>query len=299
MHSVASEIVRALGGRNGVCRCPAHDDKHPSLSVKDDEDGDIFVHCFAGCDYRDIKDALRHRGLLSEWQPSEFDPERQTRIATERRKRDAEMGKKHRQRLEWARSVWSESQDARNTLISTYLWSRSINVVPPTVRLHPALKHTESGLFFPAMVGVITQWPSKKMTGIHRTFLAPDGIGKADVDPNKKMVGRCAGGAVQLAPAGEVLAVTEGIETGLSVQQATGTPTWAALSTGGIEALIVPPPEVVPEIQIFADNDINGRGNVAAENAAERWTRTGHRVRIVLPPMGSDFNDMLQREARP
>ncbi len=42
MHSIASEIVRSLGGRNGVCRCPAHDDKNPSLSLIDSDDGDVI-----------------------------------------------------------------------------------------------------------------------------------------------------------------------------------------------------------------------------------------------------------------
>jgi hypothetical protein len=32
----------------------------------------------------------------------------------------------------------------------------------------------------------------------------------------------------------------------------------------------------------------------AAEEAANRWTKAGHLVRIVLPPCpGSDFNDVL------
>ncbi len=292
-HSISSEIVRALGGRNGVCRCPAHDDKRPSLSVNDGEDGDILVHCFAGCDYRDIKDELRHRGLLPDWQPSELDPERQARLAAERRKRDAELMEKDRQRREWCRSIWKEAQDASSTPVQAYLKSRGISMAPQTIRFHKALKHTDTGLYYGAMVAAVTRWPSFEVIGLHRTFLLPDGAGKAQVSQPKMMAGLCSGGAVRLAPAGASLAVTEGIETGLSVQQATGIPTWAALSAGGIEALIAPSPEVVPEIRIFADNDINGRGNRAAENAAERWTQLGHRVCIVLPPVGADFNDLV------
>jgi putative DNA primase/helicase len=294
MHSVASKIIHALSGRNGVCRCPVHDDRRPSLSVKDAADGDVVVHCFAGCDYRDIKDELRHRGLLPGWQRSEIDPERQAHIAAERRKRDAELLEKDRQRREWCRSVWKESQEAQNTPVQAYLKSRGIGMAPRAIRFHKALKHTDTGLYYGAMVAAVVRWPSCEILGIHRTFLLPGGVGKAQVSSPKKMAGKCAGGAVQLAPAGETLAISEGIETGLSVQQATGIPTWAALSTSGIKALILPALPIAGEVTIATDHDISGQGQIAAEIAAERWSLEGRKVRIALPSTpGTDFNDLL------
>jgi hypothetical protein len=46
-------------GRNGnyVACCPAHDDKSPSLTVKE-QDGKILVHCFAGCSVENIVGAV-------------------------------------------------------------------------------------------------------------------------------------------------------------------------------------------------------------------------------------------------
>jgi phage/plasmid primase-like uncharacterized protein len=132
--------------------------------------------------------------------------------------------------------------------------------------------------------------------GLHRTWLRPDGLGKADVTDSKMMLGICAGGAVRLASAGPVMAVAEGIETALSVQQATGTPTWAALSAPGIEALILPPLPLAAEVTIAADNDASGRGQAAAEKAARRWIAEGRTVRIALPPAGQDFNDVLRAD---
>ena len=41
-----------------IACCPAHDDKSPSLSVKQGDDGRILVHCFAGCSHREIVDAM-------------------------------------------------------------------------------------------------------------------------------------------------------------------------------------------------------------------------------------------------
>ncbi|MBK7393823.1 MAG: hypothetical protein IPI64_11085 [Chloracidobacterium sp.] len=40
-----------------MARCPAHDDKSPSLSVKS-ADGKILVHCFAGCTANEIVTSL-------------------------------------------------------------------------------------------------------------------------------------------------------------------------------------------------------------------------------------------------
>ena len=46
--------IRETGGGNHIARCPAHDDRSPSLSVKLADDGRILLHCFAGCDVEEI-----------------------------------------------------------------------------------------------------------------------------------------------------------------------------------------------------------------------------------------------------
>ena len=38
--------------------CPAHEDKSPSLSIMQNAEGKIFVHCFAGCDGKAIMAAI-------------------------------------------------------------------------------------------------------------------------------------------------------------------------------------------------------------------------------------------------
>ncbi len=45
-------------GQGWLVRCPAHDDREASLSVRQTEDGTILVHCFAGCAPKEIVDAL-------------------------------------------------------------------------------------------------------------------------------------------------------------------------------------------------------------------------------------------------
>lgn len=41
-----------------TARCPAHEDRRPSLSVAEGADGRAVLYCFAGCDVRDIIAAL-------------------------------------------------------------------------------------------------------------------------------------------------------------------------------------------------------------------------------------------------
>ena len=45
-----------------MCRCPAHEDRNPSLSVKQ-HNGMPLVHCHAGCPQDDVLDALAAQGL--------------------------------------------------------------------------------------------------------------------------------------------------------------------------------------------------------------------------------------------
>jgi len=50
-------------GQYGLCRCPAHDDYNPSLSITE-KDGRILWHCFAGCSQQEVYQALILANLL-------------------------------------------------------------------------------------------------------------------------------------------------------------------------------------------------------------------------------------------
>ncbi len=65
----ARGITTALGGpwhgSNGMVKCPTHHpDTEPSLKVSNGENGEIVIHCFGGCPWAEVKDALRRDGLL-------------------------------------------------------------------------------------------------------------------------------------------------------------------------------------------------------------------------------------------
>lgn len=56
------EILKRLkcvrgNGQNHMALCPAHNDKRPSLSIKELEDKTL-IHCFAGCKAEDIMNAI-------------------------------------------------------------------------------------------------------------------------------------------------------------------------------------------------------------------------------------------------
>jgi DNA primase len=50
--------VKRVGQNAWMALCPAHNDKHPSLSIKETSDGAILIHCWSGCETRDILQAV-------------------------------------------------------------------------------------------------------------------------------------------------------------------------------------------------------------------------------------------------
>jgi len=286
----AEAVAKALGGRKAgvawMARCPAHDDRAPSLSIADARDGKVLVRCHAGCDQRDVIAALRARGI---WDTDERRPARflgkPNRVPTSETDDDAIR------RTEAALAIWHNSQSAAGTPAETYLRSRGLTVpIPRAIRFHAGLKHPSGGVW-PAMVALVTHGVDGKPIGIHRTFLALNCNGKAPVEPAKMMFGPCRGGAVRLAEPHDVLMVGEGIETCLAAMQASGHPAWAALSTSGLRSLDLP--NAVRDVIVLADGD--DPGEAAAQDCAWRWKREGRRVRIARPPQGRDFNDLLLR----
>lgn len=59
-HRLLDKLVgtRRIGVNRWVTKCPAHEDRSPSLSVKELNDGRILLHCFAGCDIHSIVSSI-------------------------------------------------------------------------------------------------------------------------------------------------------------------------------------------------------------------------------------------------
>lgn len=281
----AEAIARALGGRKvgqgWAARCPAHDDQNPSLSICD-ADGKVLVHCHAGCAQSEVISALREKRLWGGGDSSSFlRPKNPVGRTTASTPADPE-------RSASALSIWNAATSAEGTRVVDYLAFRGITIPPPSALRFHHLKHRSGGIL-PCMVALVSRGTDGAPVAIHRTFLACGGAGKAPVDHAKMMLGPCRGGAVCLGDIGEVLMIGEGIETCLSVMQATGHPAWAALSTSGLRALELP--QNVRDVIVLADGD--DPGEAAARDCALRWKGEGRRVRIARAPRGLDFNDVL------
>lgn len=52
------EKVRKTGPDSWQAQCPSHDDRGPSLTIREAEDGKVLLHCFAGCSIHDVVEAV-------------------------------------------------------------------------------------------------------------------------------------------------------------------------------------------------------------------------------------------------
>ncbi len=266
-----------------------------ALVLGEGEQGRALFWCANCRDGGGILDSLKACG---QWDGHGHQADASVPTAIER------IAERHRQRQEKAARMselaardWRASEPITGTIGERYL--REVRGIrgrlPETIRFAPSALHTESGERLPAIVCGAACWPSRDVVAVHRTFLDSDGTGKAPVVPDRKTLGAVAGAAIRLAPAAPSMAIGEGLETCLSVMDATGIPTWAAMFAGNIAALALPELPLASGIIIGADNDESGVGKRAAEAAAERWTRQGRSVRIALPPEpGTDFNDLAR-----
>jgi hypothetical protein len=153
---------------------------------------------------------------------------------------------------------------------------------------------------WPAMIAAVTD-PGGHITGVHRTWLDPEGfdsrrLGKAPVDTPRRAMGNLLGNAVRFgvaepAPAeAGVLAAGEGIETMLSLRCALPTmPMAAALSANHLAAMLLP--LTLRRLYIARDNDPAGEMalTVLTECAKEAGVEA-----LALSPRLEDFNEDLR-----
>lgn len=195
-------------------------------------------------------------------------------------------------RRRYALAMWESARPIAGTAAESYLKSRKITMLPRALRFAPTICHRPSGKTLCAMIAQVRHGVTGEFLAVHRTYLSADGA-KADVSPVKMALGNFSGGAVMLSDPHEgSLMVGEGVETCLAAMQAAGRPAWAALSTGGLRALLLP--DSVSRVTILADGDEPGES--AARAAGWRWRGEGRRAKIARPGAGLDFADLLAGE---
>ncbi len=300
----ADEVTRALGGRwhgsYGTARCPAHEDRSPSLSLRDGDDGRLLVHCFAGCAGREVLTALRGLGLLSG----------RDRLADQWRPRADPPVLVDADRITWALRIWGEARDPRGTVVEKYLNGRGLHLEDDfaghLIRFHPGLRY--EGGRTPGMVALFRDLRTDQPCGIHRTFLTRDGqklgrkmlgrVGhaalKLDAD-DRLAVGLVGHAAIKVDAGGRVtvgIVVGEGLESCLAARHLGYRPVWAVGSASAIGAL--PVLDGIERLALLGENDASGTNARECERCARRWLATGQASVVRLEPLvGNDANDVL------
>lgn len=196
---------------------------------------------------------------------------------------------------EAARRLFAMSQPIAGTIVETYLHGRGITLLHETesLRFHPSCfyqpdQHSPTETW-PAMIAAVTNLAGT-ITGAHRTWLDPSGMGKAPIDAPRRAMGQLLGNAVRFGRVHDVMAAGEGIETTLSLRMAVpNMPVVAALSAAHLAAIQFP--LMLRRLYIVHDNDPAGDGVVAS--LIDRASETGIEA-IVLSPQLADFNDDLR-----
>lgn len=278
----ARMIVESLNGtwrqNKGMCCCPAHDDRTPSLSVTLGRKAILF-HCFAGCSNEEVIAALDRQGVRSR---DLFDGSGV--VAAARQEKSAFNPN--------ARRLWHSAAAIPGTPAEVYLAQRGILRASDQLRyLQPTpLGPRRAVQFLPAMLAAVTT--DIGIIAVHRTFLDAVSGKLAGFERPKRALGSLGCGAVRLAPPvlGR-LGLAEGIESALSAMQLFGISCWATL--GNERFGLVAIPESVRELILFIDNDAGGA--LAEERALKAYASPDRVIHSRVPTSpGFDWNDELK-----
>lgn len=201
---------------------------------------------------------------------------------------------------EAARRLFAISSPIAGTIVETYLQRRGIACVRHggSLRFHPRCYYrpdehqpTET---WPAMIACVTDLDGR-ITGVHRTWLDPNGfdrirLGKAPIDTPRRAMGDLLGNAVRFgATDDDVLIAGEGIETMLSLRYVLPTLSMAAaLSANHLAAMVLS--SSVRRLYIARDAD--AAGDMVQAVLLQRAEDAGIEA-IPLSPRLGDFNEDL------
>lgn len=339
-------------GKEFRALCPFHSDRHPSLTVVPQRgfykchacgasgDGIKFVMEKDGVDFISAVRGLCVAFGYASGTESLKTPKKEPFSFSAPPPIERDQNKIYR-----AETLFRRSVPAAGTVVETYLSSRGIdtNLLPEGVLRQLRFVETEywaslaGGKYrslgtHPVMLAPM-QYRDGRILAVHLTYLLPDGSGKLKIVhpvdgvslPAKKMIGESSRCAIRLGPRSPIMAIAEGIETGLSfVMARPSIPVWVAGSIGNMAGRGVgqgePHPEpkregqrlpsVIPDLAhpgvevphgtrrvfLIADNDSSDQYSINAqiERAARRIALRRIEVSIIWPPKGLDLNDVLQ-----
>jgi Toprim domain len=261
-------IARALGGDvltrgRVICPGPGHRPSDRSLCVWFNGD-DFTTHSFANDDWRACRDHVKSLlGIDSTYRFHVEQPPVELRTEQDEDK------------ISKARHLWG-CRDKDTSLVATYLAARGF-----TGELPESIGYLPAGTYqYPAMIAKFGF--GDDIHAVHLTYLLPDGSDKADIKPQRRMLGKPMGWPIVLAEPNDVLglAIAEGIETALSAHVATGLGAWAAGSATFLPYLADAVPGCVEAVTICADEDKSGAGQRGADELARSLYGRGFEIFI-------------------
>ncbi len=239
-------------------------------------------------DFRDVAEEARHFLSLPRPEP-----------VSSRRTDARNSAPAERPTSERARRLFRMTQPLAGTLADSYLRERGIlrGSSHAALRFHPSCYYrdlvTGRTTSYPALIAAVTD-DAGAITGVHRSWLDPDGVGKAKVDNPRRALGGLLGNAVRFrfpedAPI-PVIAAGEGLETMLSLSHVMpGMPIVAALTANHLAAFRFP--SGCQRLYIAADADAAGRHGI--EGLSRRAQERGILPLVLSPELG-DFNEDLR-----
>ncbi|WP_298668153.1 toprim domain-containing protein [uncultured Sphingomonas sp.] len=280
LEAAARDLMKRLGGHwangKGMCRCPAHNDHTPSLSVRIG-DRSLLFKCFAGCDTIDVLRAIRRLDLDVPTVDGDGRPAAQSY-------QEQVNGR--------ARELWESAQAFARSPGEIYARRRALLGSPINLRYHPRtpLGRGAAVRFRPAVLAAVRS--RNRLVAVERLFVDPaTGLPAPDLDPPKRMLGRPLDGAVRFGFADDTLGLAEGWETGWSAFMLLGIPVWACLGSERFPHVAIP--DSVERLVLLPDDDVAGR--IGSSKAMTAHARPGRSIEVLLPGRQlNDWNDLLR-----
>lgn len=266
-------LVAHLGGHwsgyTAMCRCPAHADRTPSLSIRQGNRG-MLVTCHAGCDRSDVLREIGRIARIPHFDPHTIKPGR------------IQSGNPHY-------AIWRDAVSIAGSLGERYIReTRNISCPLADVRFHARcpVGQGKAVRFKPALI--VAMRNGDRIAAIQRIILDP-----VTAEYTAKIVLGISIGAVWTGGVvAETIALGEGFETAAAYTSIKAVPAWASMGAKRLHQIVLPP--VVKHVILLTDNDPEGRRSAA--RAHDAYRQQGVMTSEDPAPAGyNDWAELLRR----
>lgn len=266
-------------GSGYIGHCPAHPDKNPSLSIKQDNDT-ILLYCHSGCSYQDIINEFNEHGIT--------------------------LYKKSYESYEGSKSelgfysIWKKGRKlTKDSPAYKYLEKRGIKNLLHKSKFN--IKQLSNYQGHSCILYPIINFESNELIGVQIIYLNNDG-NKADIDIKKRIIGKykAIGGCIAINKnRDDKIVITEGFENALAISQEINHQVYATLSATNL-CLKIPKNTNDRKIHIYVDKDKSFTGERESLKAKKYYEELGYEVILHYPKekiskntKSLDYNDLL------